>query len=42
MILQGIHVDGFLKQIIAHYLEYFTLNIENLKKNASWIENKAV
>jgi hypothetical protein len=40
--LQGIHVDVFIKQIMAHYLECFILNIENPKKNASWIENKSV
>jgi len=27
---------------MAHYLECFTLNIENSKKNANWIENKTV
>jgi len=42
LILQGIHVDVFIKQIMAHYLECFILNIENPKKNASWIENKSV
>jgi hypothetical protein len=27
---------------MARYLECFTLKIENLKKNASWIESKTV
>jgi hypothetical protein len=27
---------------MAHYLECFILNIENPKKNASWIENKSL
>jgi hypothetical protein len=27
---------------MAHYLECFTLNIENAEKNASWTENKTV
>jgi hypothetical protein len=27
---------------MAHYVECFTLNVENPKQNASWVENKTV
>lgn len=42
LIVQSVHVDVFLKEIMAHYLECFALNVENPKKNASSIENKTV